>query len=137
MGHDYIDGYIQRSKDGKYEGCIKVEGVDLSPIQAVMFKDEDKTYLWIRRKDILEYDFETTRYIKRKREPRFEAYLEKQLDGNTVAYKGEFMVLRFKFSVKGVWDTVEGFDKGRLNLFVERLPMERQDIINALKKNRK
>ena len=137
MGHDYIDGYIQRGKDGKYEGCIKVEGVDLSPIQAVMFRDEDKTYLWIRRKDILEYDFETTRYIRRKREPRLEAYLEKQLDGNTVAYKGEFMFLRFRFSVKGVWDAVEGFDKGRLNLYVERLPMERQDIINALKKNRK
>lgn len=133
MELDYVSGYIERNKEGKYDGLLKVEGIDLSPIQAIMFNEGGKTYLWIKRKDILEYDFETTRYIRRKREPRFEAYLEKIIDGNAVAYKGEFLFLRFRFSIIGVWDTIDGFDKGRLNLYVERLPQERQEIINALR----
>ena len=133
MELDYVSGYIERNKEGKYDGLLKVEGIDLSPIQAIMFNEGGKTYLWIKRKDVLEYDFETTRYIRRKREPRFEAYLEKIIDGNAVAYKGEFLFLRFRFSIVGVWDTVDGFDKGRLNLYVERLPQERQEIINALR----
>lgn len=137
MELDYVSGYIERNKEGKYDGHLKVEGIDLSPIQAIMFNEGGKTYLWIKRKDVLEYDFETTRYIRRKREPRFEAYLEKIIDGNAVAYKGEFLFLRFRFSIVGVWDTVDGFDKGRLNLYVERLPQKRQEIINALRNTKK
>lgn len=131
---DYINGYIERNKNGKFDGVIKVEGIDLSPIHGVFFKHGNDNYLWLKRKDILEYDAEQQQYKARKREPRWEAYLGKQLGENsTVAYKGEFYFMRWKFSIEGVWDAVFGMDKNRINLFVERLPMEKQDIINKIK----
>lgn len=131
---EYINGYLERSAGGNYEGRISVEGIDLSPITGVMFKQDSKSYLWLRRKDILEYDYDQQRYISRKREPRWEAYLEKQMDGNVVAFKGEFLFMRFRFSITGVWDGVFGKDKSRINFFVDRVPMDRQDIIQGLSK---
>lgn len=131
---EYINGYLERSAGGNYEGRISVEGIDLSPITGVMFKQDNKSYLWLRRKDILEYDYDQQRYISRKREPRWEAYLEKQMDGNVVAFKGEFLLMRFRFSITGVWDGVFGKDKSRINFFVDRVPMDRQDIIQGLSK---
>lgn len=133
---EYINGYIERKKEGRYEGELSIEGIDISPIIAVSFKQEGKTYMWLRRKDMLVYDNETMQYIARKREPRWEAYLEKQTEGNAVAYKGEFLFLRFRFSIKGVWDSVLGKEKTRMNFFVERLPMERQDIIQGINKRK-
>lgn len=131
---EYINGYLERSAGGNYEGRISVEGIDLSPITGVMFKQDSKSYLWLRRKDILEYDYDQQRYISRKREPRWEAYLEKQMDGNVVAFKGEFLFMRFRFSITGVWDGVFGKDKSRINFFIDRVPMDRQDIIQGLSK---
>lgn len=131
---EYINGYLERSVGGNYEGRISVEGIDLSPITGVMFKQDSKSYLWLRRKDILEYDYDQQRYISRKREPRWEAYLEKQMDGNVVAFKGEFLFMRFRFSITGVWDGVFGKDKSRINFFIDRVPMDRQDIIQGLSK---
>lgn len=131
---EYINGYLERSAGGNYEGRISVEGIDLSPITGVMFKQDSKSYLWLRRKDILEYDYDQQRYISRKREPRWEVYLEKQMDGNVVAFKGEFLFMRFRFSITGVWDGVFGKDKSRINFFVDRVPMDRQDIIQGLSK---
>lgn len=131
---EYINGYLERSVGGNYEGRISVEGIDLSPITGVMFKQDSKSYLWLRRKDILEYDYDQQRYISRKREPRWEAYLEKQMDGNVVAFKGEFLLMRFRFSITGVWDGVFGKDKSRINFFIDRVPMDRQDIIQGLSK---
>lgn len=131
---EYINGYLERSAGGNYEGRISVEGIDLSPITGVMFKQDSKSYLWLRRKDILEYDYDQQRYISRKREPRWEAYLEKQMDGNVVAFKGEFLLMRFRFSITGVWDGVFGKDKSRINFFIDRVPMDRQDIIQGLSK---
>lgn len=131
---EYINGYLERSAGGNYEGRISVEGIDLSPITGVMFKQDSKSYLWLRRKDILEYDYDQQRYISRKREPRWEAYLEKQMDGNVVAFKGEFLFMRFRFSITGVWDGVFGMDKSRINFFIDRVPMDRQDIIQGLSK---
>lgn len=130
----YINGYIERKSGGKYEGEISVESVSLSPITAVSFKQDDKAYLWLRRKDMLIYDEKTQQYLTKKREPRWEAYLEKQMEGNTVAYKGEFYFLMFKYEIVGVWDGVLGRDKARMNFFIERLPMERQDVINGINK---
>lgn len=131
---EYINGYLERGAGGNYEGRISVEGIDLSPITGVMFKQDSKSYLWLRRKDILEYDYDQQRYISRKREPRWEAYLEKQMDGNVVAFKGEFLFMRFRFSITGVWDGVFGKDKSRINFFIDRVPMDRQDIIQGLSK---
>lgn len=134
---DYINGYLERDGEGNYIGEIIVDGVNLSPITGVMFKQNDKNYLWLKRKNILEYNKEEQRYISRKREPRWEAYLEKQMDGSVVSFKGEFTFLRFRYSICGIWDKVFGKDKYRLNFFVERLPIERQDIINGLKNRKK
>ena len=120
---EYINGYIERKNGGRYEGIIMIDGIDLSPIQCVSFKQDDKNYLWLRRKDMLVYDENTQQYLTKKREPQWEAYLEKQVDGNTVAYKGEFYFLMFKYEIIGVWDGVLGKEKSRLNFFVERLPM--------------
>ena len=135
--YSYTDGFIERRQGGHYEGSIKVHGVDLSPIEATFFQDDGETYLWIRRKPIMEYDFESQSYSTRKRTPHFEAYLKKQVEDNTVAFKGEFMFMRFKFSVVGVWDSVLGRENQRLNLFVERLPMTQQTILNDINQRKK
>lgn len=134
---DDISGYVERIPGGKYEGRISISRVDLSPIEGVYFKDGDENYLWLKRKPLMEYDMESMSYKTRPREPRWEAYLKKVLDGDVVAYKGEFFFMHFKFSIMGVWDDVTGREKHRLNLFVERLPMSQQTIINGINKRRK
>ena len=137
MVEDYINGYIQRSQGGAYDGKITIEGILLPAISAVFFKDNGDNYLWLKRKKVLDYDFESQTYKEREAKPQFEAYLKKQVDGNVVAYKGEFAFMRFKFSITGVWDKVLGKEKQRLNLFVERLPMSQQTIINSINQSRK
>lgn len=128
----YTNGYIERRSGGKYEGSVSVQGIDLSPIEATFFKSEDDSYLWLKRKPIMEYDMESQSYTTRQRRPSFEAYLKKEAENNVVAYKGEFMFMRFRFSISGVWDRVIGKDAQRLNLFVERLPMSQQTILNDI-----
>jgi hypothetical protein len=137
MNDDYINGYIERKQGGRYEGKLSIDGILLPSITATYFKDDGENYLWIRRKKVLEYDFETQTYKEREARPPFEAYLEKQLDGDTVAYKGEFFFMRFKYSIIGVWDKILGNDKQRLNLFVERLPLTQQTIINSINESKK
>lgn len=137
MYEDYVNGYIERQNGGAYEGRINIDGISLPAIIGVYFKDNGENYLWIKRKKVLEYDFESQTYKEREAKPQFEAYLKKQVDGNVVAYKGEFLFMRFKFSITGVWDKVIGKDKQRLNLFVERLPLSQQTIINSINQSRK
>jgi hypothetical protein len=136
--NNYLNGYIERRSGGRYEGVLTIEGIDLSPIYGVYFKEDGKSYLWIRRKPLLEYDNKSETYKERQRQPRWEIYLQKQVDENTVAYKGVCTFFRFRYSVVGIWDRVLGKDKQRLNLFVERLPMNQQTIINGInERNRK
>ncbi len=137
MNEDYINGYIQRTQKGTFEGVLSIEGITLPSITGVYFKDVGENYLWLRRKKVLEYDFESQTYKEREAKPQFEAYLKKQMDGDTVAYKGEFFFMRFKFSITGVWDRILGNDKQRLNLFVERLPLSQQTIINSINEMKK
>lgn len=132
MESDYINGYIQRTKSGSYEGRVVIDGISLPEITAVYFKENSESYLWLKRKKVLDYDFESQSYKEREAEPRWEAYLKKQIDSDTVAYKGEFFFMRFKYSIAGVWDKVLGNEKQRLNLFVERLPLSQQTIINSI-----
>ena len=134
MVDDYINGYIQSTKSGSYEGRVVIDGISLPEITAVYFKENSESYLWLKRKKVLDYDFESQSYKEREAEPRWEAYLKKQLKGSTVAYKGEFMFLRFRYSIVGVWDGVFGKDEQRLNLFVERLPMSEQTIVKGINK---
>ena len=137
MNDDYINGYIERKQGGRYEGKLSIDGILLPSITATYFKDDGENYLWLRRKKVLEYDFESQAYSEREARPQFEAYLKKQLDNGTVAYKGEFAFMRFKYSITGVWDKVLGNDKQRLNLFVERLPLTQQTIINSINESKK
>ena len=137
MESDYTNGYIQRMKSGSYEGRVVIDGISLPEITAVYFKENSESYLWLKRKKVLDYDFESQSYKEREAEPRWEAYLKKQLDGNTVAYKGNFMFMRFKYSIIGVWDKILGNDKQRLNLFVERMPLSEQTIINSINESKK
>lgn len=134
---EYINGYIERNAGGEYLGEVKIEGIDLSPIIAQYFKQDGENYLWIRRKPLLEYDADTQKYTKREREPQFEAYLKKQLEDKTFAYVGEFIFMRFRFKIVGIWDTILGLDKKRLNLFIDRLPMSEQTIINGINERKK
>lgn len=127
----YINGFIQRNKDGRVEGNITIDGVSLSPIEATFFEEDGKKCLWLKRKQILEYDEHTQSFIGRASEPRWEAYLIKQSDG-VVAYNGYFYFFHFRYSIVGIWDNVFGKEKNRLNLFVERLPMSEQSIINNI-----
>lgn len=136
MAEDYINGYIQRSQGGSYDGKITIDGILLPAISAVFFKDGDSNYLWLRRKKVLDYDFESQTYKEREARPQWEVYLKKQLKSDTVAYKGEFFFMHFKYSIVGVWDKVFGNDKQRLNLFVERLPMSQQTIINSINESK-
>lgn len=127
----YINGFIQRNKDGRVEGNITIDGVSLSPIEATFFEENGKKCLWLKRKQILEYDEHTQSFRGKASEPRWEAYLIKQSDG-VVAYKGDFHFFHFRYSIVGIWDNVFGKEKNRLNLFVERLPMSEQSIINNI-----
>lgn len=134
---DYINGYIERKPTGEYVGKLRIEGIDLSPIEGQYFKRNGESYLWIKRKKILEYDSKTLKYTPREREPMFEAYLKKGLNENIFAFVGEFIFMRFKFKIVGIWDNVIGKQNSRLNLYVDRLPMEQQTIINGLKERNK
>jgi hypothetical protein len=135
---DYINGYVERKKDGTYGGSITIDGINLQGgITAVYFKDDGENYLWLRRKRVLEYDYESQSYKERDARPQFEAYLKKQLDGNTVAYKGTFIFMRFKYNITGVWDKILGNDRQRLNLYIERLPLCDQTIINNINESKK
>lgn len=128
----YTNGYIERRQGGTYDGSVTIDGITLPSIEAVYFRDNGENYLWLKRKKVLDYDYETQTYKEREVKPQWEAYLKKQLDNDTVAYKGEFFFMRFKYSIVGVWDRILGNDKKRLNLFVERLPMSQQTIINSI-----
>ena len=132
MAEDYINGYIQRSQGGSYDGNITIDGILLPAISAMFFKDNGENYLWLKRKKVLDYDYESQTYKEREAKPQWEAYLKKQVNENAVAYKGEFLFMHFKYSIVGVWDKVLGNDKQRLNLFVERLPMSQQTLINSI-----
>lgn len=128
-------GYIERGQNGRYGGKVNIEGVVLDGVVGVYFKKDGDNYLWLRREKVLEYDEKTMTYKEREARPQWEAYLKKQLEDDTVAYKGEFNFLRFRFSIVGVWDRILGNDKKqRLNLYVERLPTSHQVIINAINK---
>jgi hypothetical protein len=128
-------GYIERGQNGRYGGKVNIEGVVLDGVVGVYFKKDGDSYLWLRREKVLEYDDKTMTSKEREARPQWEAYLKKQMDNDTVAYKGEFNFLRFRFSIVGVWDRILGNDKKqRLNLYVERLPTSHQVIINAINK---
>lgn len=134
----YSNGQIERRQGGGYEGTVRIEGIDLSPVEATFFKDDNgDSYLWLKRKPIMEYDFESQTYTTRQRKPSFEVYLKKQMDDSVVAYKGEFMFMRFKFSIVGIWDVVLGKENQRLNLFVERLPLSQQIILNDINQRKR
>ena len=138
--YGYINGFIERNSGGNYGGALTVHGIDLSPVEATFFNKDGDMYLWLKRAPIMEYEFETQAYSLRRRKPSFEAYLKKTVGDNVVAYRGEFMFMRFKFSITGVWDSTFGMDKQRLNLFVERLPVSEQTLlkdINERKRNDK
>jgi len=136
---EYVNGFVERKHSGVYEGVLRVDGVDISPIQGVYFTNNDTNNkcLWLKRKPIMEYDIESQAYRTRKRKPDFECYLEKQVSTNTVAYKGTFTFFRFRYSIVGVWDAVLGKDRQRLNLFVERLPMQEQTILKGINERNK
>ena len=134
---DYINGFIERKAGGKYDGQLRVDGVDLSPVEGVYFEQDHKKYLWMKRKPIMEYDMELGQYRTRKRTPTLECYLEKQVDGDAVAYKGTFTFLRFRYSIVGVWDRILGKEKHRLNFYVERLPLKEQTILKGINERKK
>ena len=134
---DYINGFVQRESHGEYRGQLSVEGIDLSPIEAQYFKKDGSTYLFIKRKPIMVYDTETCSYRNRERKPNVEIYMKKQIDGDTVAFKGDFMFMRFKFNIVGVWDKILGKDNHRLNLYVERLPMSEQTLLRSINERKK
>ena len=134
---EYINGHIQRECGGRYTGQVSVDGIDLSPIEATFFEAEGKNYLWLKRQPVKEYDWETSTFKTRQAKPQWEAYLEKQMDNDVVAYKGQFAFMRFKYEISAVWDTVLGREKTRMNLFVERLPMSEQTILTSINERKR
>lgn len=135
--NEYINGYIQRGVGGRYDGSISVDGIELSPIEATFFDNDGKQYLWLKRKSIKEYDWERSEFRTRQPKPQWESYLEKQVDNDVVAYKGQFAFMRFRYEITAVWDTVLGKEKSRLNLFVDRLPMSQQTILTTINERKR
>lgn len=130
----YNQGYIEIVK-GECVGELSIDGVDISPITGYYFKYQGTSWLWVKRKRILEYSFETNEYKSKSPTPMFEVYMQKETKKqSTIAYKGTFIFFKFKYKIFGIWDTNEkNKKKQRLNLYVERLPMEEQNIINNIK----
>lgn len=129
----YVNGYIERNGYGNYAGSLTIEGINLSPIEGQYFKKDGETFLFIKRKPIMEYDADKGEYTTRERRPSVQIYLKKQVGGDgAVAYKGDFMFMRFKFNVDGVWDSILGKERNRLNLFVERAPRQEQTLLQSI-----
>lgn len=133
----YANGYLERKTNGGYEGEISIEGVDLSPIVGIFFKEKGKQYLWLKRKKIVDYDHKQGIFVSRSPSPYWETYLG--TNSNQMSrYKGEFFFFHVKFNIYGIWD---GIDKkrNRMNFFIDRVPMSEQTIINNINKknNRK
>ena len=138
MEGDYISGYIERGTGGTYQGVIAIDGITIPNLIGQYFKNNGDTYLWLKRRKMLEYDQSTMSYHERESRPQLEIYLKKQLDNNAVAFKGEFMFMHFAYSIKGIWDAVLGMEKQRrLNLYVERLPMNKQTVINSINERKR
>ena len=133
---DEGNGFIERKSGGRYQGRLHIEGIDISPIEGTYFRRQGRTYLWLKRVPLMEYDDERKCYDTRPREPRWESYMVKQV-GDGVAYKGEFVFLRFRYTIVGLWDRILGKDNERLNLYVERMPMKEQKIINAINERKR
>lgn len=134
----YVNGHIERTACGDYTGTLTVEGINLSPIEGQYFKKDGDTYLFIKRRPIMEYDYDKGCYNTRERKPSLLIYLKKVVGGDgVVAYKGSFMFMRFKFNVEGVWDAILGKERNRLNLFVERAPMSEQLLLKSVAEKRK
>lgn len=137
MEGDYINGYIERGAGGSYQGVIAIDGITIPNLMGQYFKENGDTYLWLKRRKVLEYDPNSMGYFERESRPQLEIYLKKQVEGNVVAFKGEFMFMHFAYSIRGIWDSVLGMEKQRrLNLYVERLPINKQIIINGINERR-
>ena len=132
----YTNGYLERKAGGRFEGELKIDGVNISPIEGMYFQDGAGTHLWLKRKPVLQYDIQTETYKPKIQEPRWEAYLHKDTS-NAVDYRGEFAFLRFKYSIVGIWDKVFGVNRKRINFYIERLPREKQTIINSINQRNK
>lgn len=127
------DGYLQREAGGVYRGRLRIDGVDLSPITGVYFKEKGNTYLWLQRSPMKEYDETTQTFKDKPREPRWEAYLKKNTSSPSIAYDGMFFFLRLQYRIVAMWDAVMGKERGRLNFYVERLSAKEQHIIQNIK----
>lgn len=133
MDDGYVNGYIERNGYGNYTGALTVEGINLSPIEGQYFKKDGETFLFIKRKPKMEYDVDKGAYVTRERKPNVQIYLKKQVGGDgVVVYKGNFMFMRFKFNIEGVWDAILGKERNRLNLFVERAPRQDQTLLQSI-----
>lgn len=134
---EYINGFVERTEGNLYLGRIDIDGVSLDDIECSLFSENGKNYIWLRRRPMLVYDAEMMVFKKRERRPTWEVYLEKHHDSGVTLYKGEFAFLRFRYSIVGVWDRIIGDNNKRLNLFVERLPMSQQTIINGINERKR
>ena len=134
----YVNGHIERDSYGNYTGMLTVEGINLSPLEGQYFKKDGDTYLYMKRKPIMEYDYDLGKYNQRERRPQVQIYMKKQVGGDgVVAYKGDFMFMRFKFIITGVWDAILGKERNRLNLFVERAPRNEQTLLQSIVERKK
>lgn len=138
MEGSYKNGYIERRAGGVYGGVIAIDGITIPNLIGQYFKQDGITYLWLKRQKILEYDQDMQKYFERESKPQFEVYLKKQINNNVVIFKGEFIFMHFVYEITGLWDEVLGMEKQRrLNLYVERLPMSKQKIINSINERRR
>lgn len=128
--YGYANGCLERKAGGRYEGTMKIEGVELSPIVGTYFKTNGETFLWLRRRPIIEYDFDRNEYVNKTPRPAWEVYMKKGKERG-IAFRGSFIFFHFRFDIVGIWNDPNKLDK--LNFFVERA--EEQEIINGISRN--
>lgn len=126
----FVNGCLARKDSSYYVGELSIDRIDISPIEATFFDKDGDTYLWMKRRPILEYDGQ--RYKQRLRRPHWECYLKKKKDTYDT-FEGTFIFLRFKYGIIAQWDATYDDKFKRMNIYVERLPMEEQTIINNIR----
>lgn len=126
-----INGYLERKSSDRYRGEMEIDGVALGSIDGVYFREGGKMLLWLKRSPVVEYDDKERKFKKRRSEPAWEVVLEPMPKNDAANYRGEFIFLRFRYSIIGIWDEVWK-DRYRINFYVERLPMSQQTIIQGI-----
>ena len=133
MGTLRNHGSVIRGVNG-YIGNISIEGVVLQ-IVCSFWSDKKPHYIWVKRMKEERFDVATNTFNSYDPKPFFECYANKTKKPDSMAYRGEFMFVGFKYNL-AAW--FEDKTEKQLNFEIERSSsqpiIERLNVINKNKK---